>query len=335
MLYSDFIESVEGRLQSIYGSREGRAIALRLLQHYCGISSYEHIINPEGEISAENMIELEKAEKELVTARPLQYVLGFQEFYGRKFRVEEGVLIPRPETEELVRWILEDCRRISGTESTISEIHVNGTDRQTTVASSRTRILDAACGSGCIGITLVCEITNSEVFALDLSDKAFEVTTANATELLNTNGSFLPFKCDLLARPSIQSYIEERSLDILVSNPPYVKESERKKMKRNVLDFEPAEALFVPDDDPMLFYSALCQWGEELLKPSGRIYLEINEAHGHMVAKLLESSGFTQVTIRKDLSGKDRMVRGTRRHIFVPRVSVNTAKVPHILNYFV
>lgn len=289
MLYKEFIESVEGRLEPIYGNLEGRAIALRLLQHFCGISSYEHIINPEVEISEENMIELEKAAAELVTARPLQYVLGFQEFYGRKFRVEEGVLIPRPETEELVKWILEE---------------------QVT-KSSGTRVLDAACGSGCIGITLACEITNSEVFALDLSDKAIEVTTANAKENSDSyRSSFMPFKCDILRGPSGQRIIEKHSLDILVSNPPYVKECERKEMRRNVLDFEPAEALFVPDNDPMLFYRALCEWGVELLKPSGRIYLEINEAHGAMVAKLLESGGFTDVTIRRDLSGKDRMVRG-------------------------
>jgi len=304
MFYKEFTESAEGRLEPVYGKQEGRAIALRLLQHFCGISSYEHIINPLGQISEGNLIVLYKALDELVTARPLQYVLGFEEFYGRKFFVEEGVLIPRPETEELVKWIRED--KFS-----------NSSERQIT-NSLGTRALDAACGSGCIGITLAFEIADSEVFAMDISDKAIEVTHRNIAEQsrnlkeLRSDKKicFSVFKGDLLADPLSQNIIDKHSLDIIVSNPPYVRECERVHMQKNVLDFEPAEALFVPDNDPLKFYKALVMWGITLLKPGGSIYLEINESCGRDVVELFESSGYSDVVIRKDLSGKDRMVRG-------------------------
>ncbi|MEN6618065.1 MAG: HemK/PrmC family methyltransferase [Rikenellaceae bacterium] len=327
MFYKEFIESAKVRLEPIYGRREGRAIALRLLQHFCGLRSYDHIINPFGNIEASCVFEMEKAMEGLLTARPLQYVLGFEEFCGRRFIVEEGVLIPRPETEELVKWVLEDygtgrfkrtgttgIREIAGIPGSLN---TNDAGNSCVIGKAegpaRIRILDAACGSGCIGITLACEIDRAEVFALDLSDKAIDVTFKNEAVLFPTfnNKIFLPFKSDLLAGPLSQNIIEKHSLDIIVSNPPYVREMERTQMRRNVLDFEPAEALFVKDEDPLIFYRALAEWGLNLLKSDGVIYLEINESYGTEVVELLAACGYTEVTLRKDFADKNRMVRGT------------------------
>jgi len=295
MVYKEFIENAGERLDPLYGRQEGRAIALRLLQHCCSLGPHDHIIDPFGVISENNIAALESYMADLLTARPLQYVLGYAEFCGRKFLVEEGVLIPRPETEELAGWVLGN--------------------RQKAMGNSVVRILDAACGSGCIGITLAAEIAasgspaGSEVFALDLSDKALDVTSKNASRFLT--GFFHAFKADILAGPASQKIIEEHSLDIIVSNPPYVREQERVLMHRNVIDFEPAEALFVSNDDPLVFYKALSDWGLKLLKSGGSIYFEINEVYGNDVVGLLASAGYTDIILRKDINDKDRMVRGT------------------------
>jgi len=328
MFYKEFIENAGERLETLYGRREGRAIALRLLQHSCGLRPYDHIVDPFGVISENNIAEMERYMAELVAARPLQYVLGYADFYGRRFLVEEGVLIPRPETEELVGWILGNRQQAIGNrqEGTGNGQWAMG-NRQQAIGNGVVRILDAACGSGCIGITLAAEIAGSnsfvrsEVFALDLSDKALEVTTKNASRLLTeasssnsihqTHKSFLhPYKADILAGPSGQEIVEEHSLDIIVSNPPYVREQERALMHRNVIDYEPAEALFVSNDDPLVFYKALSEWGLRLLKPGGSIYFEINEAYGNEVVELLTSAGYTDIFLRKDINDKDRMVRG-------------------------
>jgi len=377
MFYKEFIENAGERLETLYGRREGRAIALRLLQHSCGLRPYDHIVDPFGVISENNIAEMERYMAELVAARPLQYVLGYADFYGRRFLVEEGVLIPRPETEELVGWILGNRQQAIGNRQQAIGNRQEGTgngqwamgngqqaignrqegtgngqwamgngqqaignrqegtgngqwamgNRQQAIGNGVVRILDAACGSGCIGITLAAEIAGSnsfvrsEVFALDLSDKALEVTTKNASRLLTeasssnsihqTHKSFLhPYKADILAGPSGQEIIEEHSLDIIVSNPPYVREQERALMHRNVIDYEPAEALFVSNDDPLVFYKALSEWGLRLLKPGGSIYFEINEAYGNEVVELLTSAGYTDIFLRKDINDKDRMVRG-------------------------
>ncbi len=320
MFYKEFIENAGGRLEPLYGRPEGRAIALRLLQHCCGLKSYDHIIDPFGTISENNIAEMERYMAELVAARPLQYVLGFAEFYGRNFLVEEGVLIPRSETEELVKWILGEIGV-----SQQSAVNICPTDNKYFKIDNVVRILDAACGSGCIGITLAAEIAASgspawsEVFAMDLSDKALEVTTKNAHRLLSKtafsisesqNSLLHPYKADILAGPAGQYIIERHSLDIIVSNPPYVREQERALMHKNVIDFEPAEALFVSNDDPLVFYKALSEWGRELLRPGGSIYFEINEAYGKEVVDLLASAGYTDIILRKDINDKDRMVRG-------------------------
>jgi len=293
MIYSEFITSVELRLRHLYEPVEGRAMAVRLLQDYCGISSYEHIVEPFGMIATEYIPLLERAVLELSEARPLQYILGKCEFAGKVFHVEEGVLIPRPETEELVRWIIQDYR-IGNMGTSVS-------------------ILDAACGSGCIGISLASAIAKSKLYMCDISEKALEISGRNCNALLGAGRepAATIFHHDLLGESTITNHIPAGSLDIIVSNPPYVRESERVGMRRNVLDYEPSLALFVPDEDPLLFYRSIAEMGTTMLTNSGRLYFEINEAYGNEVVQLLDSLGYSNVEVKEDINGRERMVRAS------------------------
>lgn len=318
MVYKEFINRTEEELEKVYPREEGRAIAVRLLQHFCGLSSYEHIVEPFGEIPDEKLSLLTSAAGQLAAARPLQYVLGFEEFCGHKFFVKEGVLIPRPETEELVRWVVEE---ISGMINTSNPhlLQPNEASRpersmQTLHHDKSVKILDAACGSGCIGISLACGLPGSEVFMCDISKEALEVSAIN----INSFGTKTPiqhsvlpklFYGDLLAGPSVQAFIGHSSLDVLISNPPYIRESERALMHKNVLDYEPSLALFVPDNNPLIFYEALANWGVELLRPGGLLFLEINESLGKETIEMLASHGYSNILLRRDINGRERMVR--------------------------
>lgn len=293
MTYTEFIKETDSKLAGIYGPEERRAMAVRLLQHFCEISQYEHIIEPFGTIAPEKTAILRHSADELAMARPLQYILGFSEFAGNLFHVEEGVLIPRSETEELVRWILSELKAksdIYGTECTI---------------------LDAACGSGCIGISLASLLAGTRLYMCDISEKALEVTHLNSDEILKQDSECTILKYDLLGEDSITDFIPENSLDILVSNPPYVRDSEKEQMHRNVLEFEPSLALFVPDEDPLKFYRAIALIGLKTLKASGMLFFEINEAFGKDILDMLESLGYSETELRRDLNGRDRMVRAS------------------------
>jgi release factor glutamine methyltransferase len=301
MTYSEFIDYLDVRLSDLYVLQERRAMAVRLLCHFCGISCYEHLIEPSGLISSDKLSELYRAADQLAMARPLQYVLGFCEFSGLNFHVEGGVLIPRPETEELVRWI--------------------GEDRDYTDINEEFAIFDAGCGSGCIGIALANLFPNAKVFMCDISDKAIEVSKFNCRTILNK--AKWPrvdiFKYDLLGYMPLENHIPESSLDIIVSNPPYVRESEKQLMHRNILEFEPSNALFVSDKDPLLFYRVIAERGRKMLKTSGKIYFEINEAFGYETMQLLQSLGYENIELKKDLNGRDRMVRASSSRYRVSR----------------
>ena len=293
MTYTEFINETDAKLAGLYGPEERRAMAARLLQHFCGISRYEHIIEPFGTIAPEKIPVLQRSTNELAMARPLQYILGFSEFAGNLFHVEEGVLIPRSETEELVRWILSELktnRDIYGTECTI---------------------LDAACGSGCIGVSLASSLAGSKLYMCDISEKALEVTRLNSNNILKRDSECTIFKYDLLGQHPITDIIPEGSLDVLVSNPPYVRDSEKEQMHRNVLEYEPSIALFVPDEDPLKFYRAIALIGMKTLKASGMLFFEINEAFGKDVLDMLESLGYSETELRRDLNGRERMVKAS------------------------
>ncbi|PKP07464.1 MAG: peptide chain release factor N(5)-glutamine methyltransferase [Bacteroidetes bacterium HGW-Bacteroidetes-5] len=318
MVYKEFIERVVEMGGHLYGKEEGRAIAARLLQHFCGISAYEHLVEPYAAIAPEHIGELESAAQQIAAARPLQYILGYQEFLGLKISVEEGVLIPRPETEELVSWVLSQITTRNGQAATL-------------------RILDAACGSGCIAAALKCNLPQSQIFACDLSPKALEVTARNLSSLHNHSSALeSSFAYESSSAPNHLSALEYSStpeklsaqnvfsydllkspegfpvgdLDIIVSNPPYVKESERAQMRSNVLDYEPLEALFVPEEDPLLFYRALERLASATLKPTGAIFMEVNENLAVETAAIFEEAGYTAVEIKRDIFGKARMVTG-------------------------
>ena len=212
--------------------------------------------------------------KRINANEPVQYILGEAEFYGRKFKVNSSVLIPRPETELLIQEVLKQKNDISS-------------------------VLDVGTGSGCIAITLKLEMSKAQVYTIDVSEKALSVAKENA-RALNADVNFV--QGDFLKDVSISP------VDVIVSNPPYVKESEKDSMSSNVLLHEPHLALFVSDNDPLLFYKAIAFKSKTLLNPHGKIFVEINEQYGKEVKELFERSNFHTVRIIKDLDGKDRIV---------------------------
>ena len=294
MTIREFITDCVTRLAPLYSAPEAKAIAFRLLEHYTAIPSYKFVSEPDLVIDAplssgipsqerKNALGTEyhplcSALDELATGRPLQYVLGVTEFCGHRFKVGEGCLIPRPETEELVSRMVDE---LSGQE--LGEEPFN--------------ILDLCTGSGCIAWSLAAAFPEAMVYGCDLSDAALRYACKQRVKTGGAKPIF--FTADVLAAPPAGL----PPFDVIVSNPPYICESERAQMRPNVLDFEPAEALFVPDDDPMRFYKAIARWADALLRPGGRIFLEINERFGPEVAAL-----FPGAQVFPDLFGKDRFV---------------------------
>ena len=294
MTIREFITDCVTRLAPLYSAPEAKAIAFRLLEHYTAIPSYKFVSEPDLVIDAplssgipsqerKNALGTEyhplcSALDELATGRPLQYVLGVTDFYGHRFKVGEGCLIPRPETEELVSRMVDE---LSGQE--LGEEPFN--------------ILDLCTGSGCIAWSLAAAFPEAMVYGCDLSDAALRYACKQRVKTGGAKPIF--FTADVLAAPPAGL----PPFDVIVSNPPYICESERAQMRPNVLDFEPAEALFVPDDDPMRFYKAIARWADALLRPGGRIFLEINERFGPEVAAL-----FPGAQVFPDLFGKDRFV---------------------------
>jgi len=207
---------------------------------------------------------------------PIQYIIGETEFYGLKFRLTPDVLIPRPETEELVDWIIKET------------------------AKGKISILDIGTGSGCIAISLAKHFPEAKVSAIDISSIALAVAEENAR--LNQ------VQVDFLQVDVLNDEIPDKLWDVIVSNPPYVRNSEKEEMQANVLDYEPHTALFVTDEEPLLFYRKIAEISKIHLVPNGNLYFEINEAYGMEVIKLLETLGFKKVTLKKDFFGKDRMV---------------------------
>jgi len=302
----NFINLLTQELEPLYGTREARSIALRLIEDVCKLSKYAYLTNPDTEIEERFLPVLEAAAEDLKSGRPLQYVTGVQEFFGREFKVREGVLIPRPETEELVLMVKNYVQSMAPA-------------GQAQVSWKGLRILDAACGSGCIGISLACELPGSEVFLCDISETALLVTRENINSLCghkpdNNSATNFPelFYGDLLRSAFEQDKIDAGSLDVIVSNPPYIQQKERELMHKNVLDYEPEGALFVPDENPLLFYKALAEWGLHLLKPGGRLFVEINEALGRETSDILSNFGYTEITVSRDLNERERMVAALR-----------------------
>jgi release factor glutamine methyltransferase len=266
-------------LRDIYPENEINAITNLLFKTLFGIDRLHIYLNQDFILPSESRIRIMEIARALRTGKPIQYILGKTFFYGCTIKVNEGTLIPRPETEELVDLIIKETRDFKG------------------------KITDIGAGSGCIAISLKKSLKSAEVTGLDISENALEVARSNAI-LNDADVSFI--NCDILHFDQA----EVPGCDIIVSNPPYVMESEKQFMSRNVLDFEPHKALFVPDNDPLLFYRAILNFSEKKLSSEGQIYLEINEKKGDEILHLLDIAGFSEIKIITDMNGKNRFIKG-------------------------
>lgn len=267
-------------LEPLYGNGEARAVTDYVLDVCFGLSKADIMCGAVEEMTAEKAAELNKIFSRLTEGEPVQYVLGRAEFSGRWFNVRPGVLIPRPETEELCAWITADSK-----------------------ASASPKVLDIGTGSGCIAITLQLDMPESKVTAWDISADALDVARENAQQL-GANVSFV--RQDALnAKP-------EGEWDVIVSNPPYICEKEKKNMAVNVLEHEPNTALFVPDADPLLFYRAITRLAVQTLSKGGRLYFEINPIYADDTCRMMRAEGMTAVELRSDMYGKQRMAKGVK-----------------------
>lgn len=280
MLLADFIRDGIARLEALYPSPEARGLVLMLCEEKLGVRNYTHIIEPQTQIPAGREAEMEQDLQRLCQAEPIQYVLGVTEFCGHRFAVGPGVLIPRPETELLVA---EGVRALR-------EMDLEGVPQ----------VLDLCTGSGCIAWSVALEIRDAQVIGVDLSEAALGYAR---NQFAGNAPVFM--QADVLDTEQEFPY---GPFDLIVSNPPYVMERERVLMRRNVLDYEPAEALFVPDGDPLLFYRAIARWAQRFLRPGGVGLVEINEALGDETAGVFRGAGFKNVQIRRDFYGKARFI---------------------------
>ena len=268
------------QLCSIYDRDEANAMILILFEHYFNISRVKMALEAELRLSESEMLTFHFAVKDLLKNKPLQYIIGETEFCDLKFKVNAHTLIPRPETSELVTKIIES---------------------QKPKAKSQKSILDIGTGSGCIAISLAKHISDSKVYAIDISEKALETAKTNA---INNNVDVTFIHDDIL---SLRNNIDT-NFDIIVSNPPYVRELEKAEMHDNVLNWEPHTALFVSDNDPLIFYRNILEFAKTHLNENGEIWFEINEYLGKEMTELCKAMGFSDVEIYKDFRGRERVV---------------------------
>ena len=282
------------RLSVHYPAQEAKAIAVRLLKESLqGYKGYEHLVEPGRELDSFCDAEgfLVGCMERLAAGEPLQYVLGYEWFCGHKFNVAPGVLIPRPETEELVQQVVKGARGMT---------------------DGGCRVLDVCTGSGCIALSVAAALQGAEVYGCDISPVALEISRGQ--KVCTEGGEQVTVKffgCDILSSQAQGVILSECGgvcFDIIVSNPPYVCECEKEFMHKNVLDHEPHLALFVPDADPLRFYRRIGELSGSLLKKGGMLFFEINERFGNETVAMLEEMGFTDCRVLQDLFGKERMV---------------------------
>lgn len=272
---------IKKELSPFYAEGEASAMAKWISSDILHLSTMELYTGKDMNFSTKAWKEVEDILARLKQREPLQYILQEAPFCGLSFHVEKGVLIPRPETEELVEWIVSDCQK-----------------------AGKVRILDIGTGSGCIPVTLAERLPEAEVASCDISAEALRVAAVNVKRY----GDKVPlFQADIL-----QDELPDCQVDVLVSNPPYITDSERKDMEANVLDWEPELALFVPDTDPLRFYRRIAQKGLDWLTEGGALYFEINRAYGAETVRMLEECGYRDIALRKDMSGNDRMIKAVR-----------------------
>ncbi len=296
MLLKEFIAEGVASLRDLYPEVEARSIILMLCEALLGVQRYTHLIEPQTEVPAAKERALSEALERLKAAEPVQYVTGVASFCGHEFRVTKDVLIPRPETECLVQ---EACAAAEALERMRTAAGRSG---------EALRILDLCTGSGCIAWSLALALPGARVTGVDISEKALEVARGqDFGRVLRRAGARAPefIQRDILD-PEIP--LPGGDFDLVLSNPPYILESQKAAMRRNVLDYEPALALFVPDGDPLLFYRAVARWSRHCLAPWGRGFAEINEDLGPQTQALFVGEGFSRAVVRKDFFGKNRLI---------------------------
>jgi release factor glutamine methyltransferase len=272
------ISKIKSELKDIYPDYEIEGFIRLIFEYVLDYSIAQIHLNQEKDISVEKLNNINQIIDDLKIQRPIQYIFGETEFYDLRFKVNPSVLIPRQETEELVDLIIKQNKK------------------------DGVKILDIGTGSGCIAISLAKNIKNSKVTAIDVSENALQVVTKNS--LLNK------VKIETLQQDILKAPKFDRKFDIIVSNPPYVTDSEKELMNKNVLDNEPHLALFVPNSEPLKFYESITSFAKDHLNKDGKLYFEINESFGKETAALLKENEFLNILVLKDLNGKDRIVVG-------------------------
>ena len=273
------ISDIKSELKETYPIEEINSLTYLIFEDVLDYSRTKLLMSPEVEISDTNIMRIKDIVNDLKKQKPVQHILQKTIFYDLPFKVTQDALIPRPETEELVDWVISDHKEES------------------------LNILDIGTGTGCIAISIAKNLPHSKVYAMDISSKALELARENG-KLNNTDIVFL--ESDILKK-SIEI---EGKFDIIVSNPPYIRQKEKEFMSKNVLEYEPELALFVPDKDPLLFYKTIIDFGLKNLNKEGKIYFEINEAFGREMINLYEVNNFSEIILKKDINGKHRMIKG-------------------------
>jgi release factor glutamine methyltransferase len=281
-------EFIKNELNGLYSEREIQSLTDIIISQILGVPKHEIRIE-KGKIPGDiNKLRIVEIVGELRLGKPIQYILGYTDFFGLKLLVSPAVLIPRPETEELVKWVIEDQ------------------------AGKSPVILDIGTGSGCIAIALKKNLPQSRIYACDVSDAALKLAEENAK---SQRVDIVFFHHDIFAEGFLKHYKKpaDNLYDIIVSNPPYIPLKEKLSININVSGFEPENALFVPDKDPLIFYRLIASFGLNHLKKNGQIYFEIHESSGPGVKMLMEGSGYRNVIIRKDINEKNRMIKCSRQ----------------------
>lgn len=284
MLLKSYKSTFLQELSPLYDEKEIESFFYIVLESFHNKKRIDLALNPEMEMDAVQLLRWESVLSDLKKEKPMQYILGETEFYGLPFLVNENTLIPRPETEELVEWILQSTKY----------------EEQ----STKLNVLDIGTGSGCIAISLAKNLPNAQVAAIDVSEKALATAHKNA-EINKVEVNFI-------LKNILETEALDEKYDIIVSNPPYVRNLEKEEIKPNVLEYEPHLALFVEDNDALLFYRKIAELAKKNLSENGKLYFEINQYLGKETVELLEEMGFKNIVLKKDIYGNDRMIRSTR-----------------------
>ena len=296
MLLADFIKKGVAALEPLYPTAEAHSIVLMLCESLIGTKSYTHIVEPRYDIDKKAEQPLAEAMLRLQAGEPIQYVIGRTDFCGHSFKVNRNVLIPRPETELLVREAIKIAGRIQRMRIPYGK------------SAEPVRVLDLCTGSGNIAWSVALGVPGARVVGVDISEAALDVARSqNFSADLKATGALAPtfVAADVLDTEQEFNY---GSFDLVLSNPPYIMEKERPLLRKNVVDYEPASALFVPDDDPLLFYRAVARWSERFLSPDGKGLTEINEVLPSETVAVFRDSGFSEIDVVKDFFDKNRFV---------------------------